>query len=419
MRVYLRTFGCRANQYDSELARAMIESAGGTITTAPEEADVALFNSCAVTAEAEADLRQQVRAVARRQPTIRSVIMGCAAALDRARPAEQSLLALPTVDGVVAGAELPALARALGIADLPPPVRGRQQSARAVLRVQDGCDQHCTFCTTRIARGRLRSRPLDDLVAEARVLARFHREIVITGIHIAAYGAEIGSSLSTLVAALVGAVPETRLRLSSLEPTLIDDHLLELLRGDPRRVVPFLHAPLQSGAARLLKAMGRSWYTPEAYADAVQRVVDGRAVFGLSADVIVGFPTETDADHLATVKLVELLPYTALHVFPYSSRPGTPAERLGQAVPAAVRRERARELRELAERKAAAYRRSRIGTLADVIVIDGPGNRRGVTEDLLTVAVAQQRLPRGARFDARLEERDAGLIAVGGGPIVP
>jgi threonylcarbamoyladenosine tRNA methylthiotransferase MtaB len=412
MKVYLRTFGCRANHYDSELARALIEAAGSTIVTSPEEADVALFNSCAVTADAEADLRQQVRRAARVQPRIRSIVMGCAPALDARGMAAEPLRALPTIDQVIAGADLHALADALGV-PAPAPFLWRMQStARAVLRVQDGCDEHCTFCATRLARGASRSRPAGELVVEARALARFHREIVVTGINIASYGADIGSSLGVLVATLVDAVPEVRLRLSSLEPTLIDDGLAALLGGDPRRVVPFLHAPLQSGSARLLRRMGRSWYTPESYAEAVLRVIDGRAVFGLSADIIVGFPGETDADHRATVRLVERLPYTALHIFPYSARPGTAAQRLVDPVPSPVRRERVDELRELAKRKATAYRRARVGTMADVIVIDEDGERRGVTEDLLTVAVTDRSIPRGSRVDARLAERSGGLLAL-------
>jgi threonylcarbamoyladenosine tRNA methylthiotransferase MtaB len=418
MKVYLRTFGCRANHADSETARALIESSGGSVVDCPEEADVALFNSCAVTGDAEADLRQQVRHVARRQPRIRSVVMGCAAALDRHRSGSASLRSLPTVDAVVGGADPMALAEALGVAPAAPPTR-RQSATRAVIRVQDGCDEHCTFCVTRIARGGSRSRPVPDIVTEARSLAAFHPEIVLTGIHTASYGDDLGTPLGALVAALLDALPDVRFRLSSLEATRIDSLLVSLLRQRSRGLAPFLHAPLQSGSDRLLRRMGRHWYSSASYVDAVLRVVDGRTTFGLSADILVGFPGETDDDHRATVRLVERLPYTALHVFPYSARPGTPAARLGDPVPPPVRAERARELRTLASDKGAQYRRSRIGGAADVIVVGDAAVRRGVTEDLLTVDLADPLVPRGTRFDARLSATVGGLIAGAADTIVP
>jgi threonylcarbamoyladenosine tRNA methylthiotransferase MtaB len=419
MRVWLRTFGCRANQYDSERARALIESAGGTIVDTPAAADVALFNSCAVTAEAEAELRRHVRAAAREHRAIRTVVMGCASALDPRRPATESLRRLPAVAALVPGADLAALATALGLPRGSSPPAGAQHSARAVLRIQDGCDEHCTYCVTRIARGANRSRPATEIVAEARALAAVHREIVITGTHIASWGRDTGGSLGGLVALLCEALPEVRFRLSSLEATLVDDHLRSLLRRAPRHVAPFLHAPLQSGSAAVLRRMGRTWYTPERYIEAVLRIVDGRTVFGLSADVIAGFPGETDADHRSTVAVIERLPFTALHVFPYSARPGSGAERLPGQVPGDVRRARAAELRAVAARAASRYRASRSGTRADVIVVDGGPVRRGVTEDLLTVSVADSSSPRGARLDVRLELGPDGLIAFPAATIVP
>src|SRR3954464_2937382 len=289
MKVFLQTFGCRANHYDSETARAMIESSGHVIVGSAAEADVALFNSCAVTREAEADLRAAVRRAARAQPEIRSVIMGCAAGL-AAHNGDDSLRALPGVEELVPGADMDALAHVLGVPNDAKMVRaGAQTTVRAHLRVQDGCDEHCTFCATTLARGANRSRPADALVAEARQLAEHHEEIVITGIHIGSYGADIGSSLGALVERLVPEVPRVRFRLSSLEATEIDDRLFELLVGEPR-VAPHLHAPLQSGSNAVLKRMGRHWYTAESYAAVVERLVAARPVFGVGADIIVGFP---------------------------------------------------------------------------------------------------------------------------------
>jgi len=393
MKAYLRTFGCRANQYDTETTRAALLAGGVEIVDAPDDADIAIFNSCAVTAEAEADLRQGVRRAARRNPSLRTIVMGCAAATDLG-----DIRALPTVTDVIAGGDVAAVTHALS---LPPAVADTratiQTGARAQLRVQDGCDEHCTFCITTIARGANRSRPLDDIVAEAQRLAEHHHEIVITGIHIGSYGADIGSSLGALLAELVERVANVRFRLSSLEATEVDETLLALWNDAPDRLAPYLHAPLQSGSDRVLKRMGRHWYTAQSYADAIERIVGDRQIFGLSADVIAGFPGESEEDHTETMALIRRLPFTALHVFPFSLRPGTPAERLFDSVPSSVITRRAAELRELAQEKQERYRARRGGATADIVTI-GQGNRRfGVTEDYLTIPV-DPAIPRGVRF---------------------
>ena len=398
MRAYLRTFGCRANQYDTEAARAMIEAAGGVIVGSPDDADVALFNSCAVTSAAEADLRQAVRRAAKDNAGIRSVVIGCASARD-----DGTIAALPGVSDVIAGADLSALAMALGIdpslARLRPTL---QTSSRALLRIQDGCDEHCTFCATTLARGANRSRPADELVREAAALAAEHPEIVITGIHIGSYGTECGSSLGVLLGRLVDEVPRVRFRLSSVEATEVDVVLGELLTSDPARVAPHLHAPLQSGSDRVLKRMGRHWYSAEGYARAAGELAGRSSTFALGADVITGFPGETDDDHAATMAMVRALPFTYLHVFPYSARPGTAAERLDAQLPAARSRDRAAELRALADEKAAAYRVSRVGGTADVVVVGDGVRREGLTEDYLAVALEDGSMARRSRFEGRL-----------------
>ena len=416
MKVYLRTFGCRANHYDSESVRAMIEGAGHDMVANAIDADVAIFNSCAVTADAEADLRQAVRRAAREQPRLRSIVMGCAATRPP-RPDGTDVAALPTVRHVVPGAEMESIAAAL---DLPPAMvrlrAARQTGARALLRVQDGCDEHCTFCATTLARGANRSRPIEELIGEAERLADAHPEIVITGIHIGSYGADIGCSLGELLEALVARVGNVRFRLSSLEATEVDDRLAELLTGAPERVAPHLHAPLQSGADRMLKRMGRHWYTASSYASSIESLARKATVFGLGADVITGFPGETDDDHRQTMALVERLPFTYLHVFPFSLRPGTAAERLEGRVRTEVARQRAAELRELAERKAEVYRASRLGGHADAVVIrSGRGAPVGVgevlTEDYLSALPGDATLPRRARYEARLEREGTQLVA--------
>jgi threonylcarbamoyladenosine tRNA methylthiotransferase MtaB len=394
VRVFLHTFGCRANQYDSEAVAAMVVASGATLVASPQDADVAVFNSCTVTREAEADLRQHVRRAARAAPELRTIVMGCAAA--RSAP---ELRQLPSVSDVVPGADLHAIGAALGLPAAAGVLAAMQQrGTRGLLRIQDGCDEHCTFCATTLARGSNRSRPPAEIIEEASLLAAHHPEIVLTGIHIGTYGADIGCTLAKLVAALVQRVPDVRFRLSSVEATEVDAELADLLTSTPRSLAPYLHAPLQSGSDAMLRRMGRHWYSAREYADAVQALVARVPIFGLGADIIAGFPGETEADHRATCALVEELPFTSLHVFPYSPRPETAALRLPGAVPDAVRRARAAELRALGATKAAAHASSRAGGTADVIVVGhDDGNRDGLTEDYLTVDLASPAPARGAR----------------------
>jgi threonylcarbamoyladenosine tRNA methylthiotransferase MtaB len=305
---------------------------------------------------------------------------------------------------------MPAIAAALGIRLPSASNRAAFQTAtRALLRIQDGCDEHCTFCATTLARGANTSRPVAELVHEAGRLAERHPEIVLTGIHIGTYGTDIGSSLGELVERLILDVPRVRYRLSSLEATEVDPRLCELFDGSTR-LAPHLHAPLQSGSDRVLKRMGRHWYTSATYARRVERLTRGRAVFALGADVITGFPGESAANHRETCAIVDELPFTYLHVFPFSLRPGTAAERLPDHVPPAIARERAAELREIAELKRQRYLRARVGGTADVIVVRGDV-REGLTEDYLEVRMAGETFPRGSRVTARLTMTEGVLTA--------
>jgi threonylcarbamoyladenosine tRNA methylthiotransferase MtaB len=441
--VFLHTFGCKANQYDTEAVRQRLEAGGCTIVDAPERADAAVVNSCTVTHVGEAKLRRLVRGLARRRPEIRTVVMGCAAALDDGR-----LARLPSVAAVVGGADAEAVARAVetpaprgstpaasGTAheSAPPrevrdglaqrlraafpvePLRSFARSSRAWLKVQEGCDEHCTFCATTVARGANLSRPPEAVIAEARLLARAHAEIVLTGVHIGSYGRDLDGDLSlgALVRRLVEAVPDVRFRLSSIEATELCADLEQLLASAPDRLAPHLHAPLQSGSDRVLKRMGRHWYTAARYRERLEHLAARTRVLGLGADVIVGFPGESDADHRATVNLVEALPFTYLHVFPYSPRAGTAAPRLGAGAGPDVVRERGAELRHLAARKAAAHRLSRAGGRADLVLEDRrQGWREALTEDYLAVQVpADESWVLGrARIEARLVMRAGRLM---------
>lgn len=406
-RVYLHTFGCKTNQYDTEVVRQALEDGGATVVDDPRHADAAVVNTCTVTHVSEAKLRGLVRRLARRRPGIRTVVMGCAAAVD-----DGTLAALPGVAAVHGGAEPGRVLESLGF---PPPaaatpLRRFDRGTRAWLKIQDGCDEHCTFCATVVARGKNRSRPADQLVTEARLLADRAEEIVLTGVHIGSWG-RVGRSrgLGRLVERLVGEVPRVRFRLSSVEATEVDEQLAGLMMSQPDRLAPHLHAPLQSGSDRVLKRMGRHWYTAGEYRRRIEALAARLPVFGLGADVIVGFPGETDADHAATRALLADLPFTYVHVFPYSERPGAPAQRLGPPVAPALAQERAAALRALVERKALVHAAARAGGAADVVVLGRRrGRAQGLTEDYLTVTCAVDAAP-ASRFAATLQRGAAGL----------
>jgi threonylcarbamoyladenosine tRNA methylthiotransferase MtaB len=419
--VYFHTFGCKANQYDTELVRQAFADQGAVVVDDPAVADVAVVNSCTVTAESEAKLRRFVRHVARRGtarrgPALETVVMGCAAARD-----DGHIAALPSVRAVVGGADPARVLRAAGIAHprVDPVLRRFQANARGWLKIQDGCDEHCTFCATTLARGANRSRGIPELVEGARALEEHHAEIVLTGVHIGTYGqdrergagsgADVGErgagsgtarSLGDLLEALIAAAPQVRFRLSSIEATEVDDGIARLLIEAPRNLAAHLHAPLQSGSDRVLKRMGRHWYTAAAYRARLEWLAARLPVFGLGADIIAGFPGETDADHFATVSLVEGLPFTYLHVFPYSERPGAAAARLGAPVPPALVRERAAELRHLGEAKGRAHRTGRLGQQADGVVCGrGEGKVEVLTEDYVSVYLPTHEWNGSARFE--------------------
>jgi len=405
--VYFHTFGCKANQYDTELVRQAFADQGAVVVDDPATADVAVVNSCTVTAESETKLRRFVRGLARRGAKLETVVMGCAAALDDGR-----IAGLPSVRAVVGGADPGAVLEAVGLAParLDPVLRQFHANARGWLKIQDGCDEHCTFCATTIARGANRSRPVAELVEEARALSVHHPEIVLTGVHIGTYGREPGSgyrtpnSLGQLVEALIGAVPSVRFRLSSIEATEVDDTIARLLIEAPQSLAAHLHAPLQSGSNRILKRMGRHWYTAESYRARLDWLAERLPVFGLGADVIAGFPGETEADHRTTVALVEALPFTYLHVFPFSVRPDAPAARLSDQLSPATVHGRARELRELGEAKQHAYRASRVGQTADGVVSGhGAGKVELLTQDYLSVYLPTAEWDGHPRFEVTVD----------------
>ena len=425
MRVHYHTFGCKANQYDTERMRQEAEARGASTTDDRDGAEVFVVNTCTVTNQADAQARRLIRRLRREHPGADIVVAGCSTAL---KP--DAYAAMPGVVGVVEGHDPGAVAAAVEAASVggqsapltqielrsgldrmdTEPIGGtllrrRKGMSRGWLKVQDGCDRKCSFCATRLARGASRSRPVERIVAEARLLARRHAELVVTGIHIGHYGRDLPDavSLSGLCATLLDAVPDVRIRLGSVEATEVDDRLLDLLERSGGRLAPHLHMPLQSGADPVLRRM-RRWHTREQYRRRGLEIAERMGVLGLGADVITGFPGETEADHADTVALVEELPFTYLHVFPFSPRDDTVAAELPDPVPQRVAGERARELREMAHGKGRAHRARRIGDVATVVT-EGDGSA-GLTGDYLRVRVEPA-------ADGAVEPGTAGTVGLG------
>ena len=421
MKVHFITFGCKANQYDTEKFRQELEARGATVVDSPQEADTCVVNTCTVTNKADAAARKAIRRAKRDNPDLRILVAGCSAAL-----LPQMYQAMDAVDDVVGGHDPVQVADV--IAPESPllhrdeePIGGvllerDERGTRAWLKIQDGCDRRCSFCATRLARGASRSRRPDEIVAEARQLAEHHSEIVFTGIHIGHYGRDLDPpgepkvhSLARLVARLIDEIPEVRFRLGSIEATEIDDELLEILANSEGRLVPHLHIPMQAGSNNVLRAM-RRWHTREQYRKRVLQIVERMPYIGLGADIIVGFPGESDQDFEETRQLVEELPFTYLHVFPFSERDGTVAAELPDKIHSRVAAARSKELRDLAMEKGLAYRKDRAGQRAQ-IVVESP--TQGLTEDYLRVDLkGMTDEDTGTIVDAPLElDEESNLIA--------
>jgi threonylcarbamoyladenosine tRNA methylthiotransferase MtaB len=365
MTVEIVTFGCRLNAYESEVMRGH----------AAALADTVIVNTCAVTAEAERQARQAIRRARRERPEARIVVTGCAAQIDPG-----AWMALPGVDRVLgnleklrpeswtvdaAGGVSDIMAARETAAHLVTEFAGR---ARAFVQVQQGCDHRCTFCVIPFGRGPSRSVPMGGVAAQVRSLvAAGYSEVVLTGVDITSYGPDLPGqpTLGQLVRRLLALVPELpRLRLSSLDPAAIDDDLWRLIDEEPR-LMPHLHLSLQAGSDLILKRMKRRHLRADALA-IVERARALRPGMAFGADLIAGFPTETEALFEETLAFVDEAGLQFLHVFPYSERPGTAAARM-PSVPKPVRRERAARLREAGQRAAERFCAAQVGRTLSVL----------------------------------------------------
>lgn len=361
MSVDVVTFGCRLNTYESEIIRHEAVAAGVR--------DAVVVNTCAVTAEAVRQARQTIRRIKRENPDAHVVVTGCAA---QANPGDFARMA--EVDRVI-GNEEKLDARAwsgndrIAVDDImavtgmrPHRVDALAGRTRAFVQIQNGCDHRCTFCIIPFGRGNSRSLPVADVVAQVRRLSgNGYREVVLTGVDITSYGADLCGTprLGTLVKRILDGVPElARLRLSSIDSVEVDADLLDTLANEPR-LMPHLHLSLQAGDDLILKRMKRRHTRADAIAFCNEaRRLRPDVVFG--ADIIVGFPTETETMFTRSLDLVEECGLTQLHVFPFSPRPGTPAARMPQ-VDRGIVRERARRLREKGEAALRAYLDGQVG----------------------------------------------------------
>jgi threonylcarbamoyladenosine tRNA methylthiotransferase MtaB len=414
MGVELVTFGCRLNAYESEVIRAQAQAAG--------LADTIVVNTCAVTAEATRQARQAIRRLKRERPDARIVVTGCAAQVEPARFAD-----MPEVDRVLGNSEKLApqswretralLARGdrnrearLAVNDIMAVretathlIDGFEGRARAFVQVQNGCDHRCTFCIIPFGRGNSRSVPMGEVVAQVRALcARGYREVVLTGVDLTSYGRGLPGAprLGLLVKQILKHVGELeRLRLSSIDAVEADRDLLDALAGEPR-LMPHLHLSLQAGDDLILKRMKRRHLRHDAIAfcGQLRRL---RPDIALGADLIAGFPTETEAMFAHSLDLIDECGLTYLHVFPFSARPGTPAARMPQ-IAGAVIKERAHRLRQKGEAALRRHLEREIGMRRRVLT-ETPG--LGRTEQFTHVKLGQAARP-GAIVEVAITGHD-------------
>ncbi len=428
---FVHNFGCRATQADGAALEALLAAKG--LDAAPERAaaDLVVLNTCTVTSSADDDVRQAIRRVHRENPRARILVTGC-----YAQRAPRELAVLPGVEWVVGNSHKAQIPELVTIGEwgrlqpADPAAHGGQAEGcptyhgnihvgdifeqrdflsapvgdaagdrtRPNLKIQDGCNNRCSFCIIPFVRGRSRSAPAARVVEQVRDLARRYREIVLSGINLGRWGRDgwqttkddgLPHRLADLIRLLLVETEVERLRLSSVEPMDFSDDLLGLVAESPR-LAPHVHAPLQSGSDRILRRMHRK-YRPRHYAD---RILKARRLMpdaAIGADVMVGFPGETDADFEESRAFIAALPFTYLHVFTYSERPGTPAAEHPDPVPMPVRKERNRVLRELAAAKNLEFRRGMTGRTLSAVTLHEPG--AALSANYLKIRLAAPRPP--------------------------
>jgi threonylcarbamoyladenosine tRNA methylthiotransferase MtaB len=348
MKYAVVTFGCRVNQADSLVIEGQLRTRGAT-SAPPEHADVVIVNSCSVTASAEQGTRQTIRRIVRANPAVQVVVTGCYATR---RP--QDLEALPNVVGIVRNDDKETLVSCFGDRDGPcgsPLAPGVASRTALTLRVQTGCEEACSYCIIPQTRGAGRSRPLPRVVDDVHLaVSSGYKEIIITGVHLGSYGRDLhdGSSLAVLIRVLSEWKDDVLFRISSVEPMDCTPEIIEVMAASDR-LAPHFHLPLQHGSDEILRKMRRP-YTVAHYRGLIERVHALIPHASIGSDLIVGFPGEGAEHFEEMVRVLNALPLTHLHVFPYSDRPGTVAAQMHPKVEGGEIRERGRHVREIGER---------------------------------------------------------------------
>nr|WP_276718522.1 tRNA (N(6)-L-threonylcarbamoyladenosine(37)-C(2))-methylthiotransferase MtaB [Kyrpidia tusciae] len=429
-RVAFYTLGCKVNAYDTEAIRHLFHNAGYTEVSFDEEADVYVINTCSVTNVGDRKSRQVIRRAIRRNPEATIVVTGC-----YAQVAPGEVAAIPGVDLVMGNdgrgqivewvekvreerrpyQVVSNVRRVRDFEELDVPAFADR--ARATLKIQDGCNNFCSFCIIPFSRGFIRSRKPENVLRQARRLAEAgYREIVLTGIHTGGYGADLeGYTLADLLVDLEHELGDSvRIRISSIEASQIDERMLNVLQGS-KQICRHLHIPLQSGDDEVLRRMRRR-YTVAEYAETIHRIREVLPEVAVTTDVIVGFPGETEEQFDNTRRLIEELKFSQLHVFPYSPRRGTAAARYPDPVPTEVKEERVRRLVRLSKDLTLAYASRFVGRILPVVVESSFEDRRaedgkmlftGHADNYLEMVFAADPTMVGQLVEVRLEDPGA------------
>ena len=393
MKIYFDTIGCRLNQSEIERMAAQARMAGHEVVSQASQADIAVINTCAVTIAASADSRKKIRQAAR-AGAARIAATGCYATV-----APEIIKSMPEVNWVFLNSEKDeVISRILGVnssvrADESEPRKalpGKHRRTRAFIKVQDGCENFCTFCITRIARGKSKSQTADEIFKDIEsALAGGAKEIVLTGVNLGSWGRDLDDkpTFSWLVGRIIEMYTPKRIRLSSLEPWDIADDFLEVL--EMPGFCHHLHLPLQSGSAGMLKRMGRR-NTPQDFKDLLGKIREVVPQIAITTDIMVGFPGESEQEFLESVDFVKAMHFAGGHVFNFSVRPGTAAEKMPNSVPTKLRKERSWIMRQVVEESRVAYQSQFADRVQGVLWekarrIDGVWRLEGLTDNYLRV----------------------------------
>jgi threonylcarbamoyladenosine tRNA methylthiotransferase MtaB len=417
--VSIVTLGCKTNQFESAAMIEQLQAAGYQKVDFSAGAELVVVNTCTVTAATDSQSRNLIRRARRINPQARVVVTGCYAQID-----PHSLSALPGVALVIGNQEKARLLETLTTLDDSPKVQvsdirdsrtieplsltGFEQRSRAFVQIQNGCDAFCSYCIIPYARGRSRSVLPDDVVRQVEKLsANGYPEVVLTGIHIGNYGRDFSSQsdLLTLLKRIEKSEFSGRLRLGSIEPTELPENLYHYIADSPW-ICPHFHIPLQAGDDDILKRMNRH-YSTASFSTLIQAIHELCPDAAIGLDVISGFPGETDHQFENTCQLLEQLPFSHLHVFPFSRRSGTPAATMSDQITGDVIKARAARLRELGELKLSNFSRQFIGTELDIVIEGGANNLRckGLSQNYLSVVVPGDSVRQGELVRVRISEQ--------------